>query len=404
MAKKAYIGVDNKARKVKKIYIGVNNIARKVKKAYIGIGGVARPCFSGGELAYYGKIADMPTNYAPNEAATVGNYALFVGDSNNSAYGGVTPRTDAYNTALTQVSVTALPQYHGSNSQDTNIAATTVGNYALFAGGGDEDAVETDIVDAYDASLTLTTVTSLSQPRGGAGAITHNGYAMFAGGLNYSEYGDASGSDVVDIYNSSLTLSTNWLSQYMYGQVAAATVGNYALFAGQSGEYDTADEVWYEYSSCNVEGFDRSLTSVYSQNTFSINARNRDATTIGNYALFVGGYADGYLSVVEAVDSSLTVVSAPSLPYQSSDTVAVTLGDYAIVRADAWGASNCPEVTLTYNSSLTQEIAPASELSWVRGAVTTVGDYALFMGYFIVAGGNGGYTSDRRYVLDAYTV
>ena len=31
MAKELYIGVDNKARKVKKIYIGVNNIAREVK-------------------------------------------------------------------------------------------------------------------------------------------------------------------------------------------------------------------------------------------------------------------------------------------------------------------------------------------------------------------------------------
>ena len=31
MAKGLYIGVDNKARKVKKIYIGVNGVAREVK-------------------------------------------------------------------------------------------------------------------------------------------------------------------------------------------------------------------------------------------------------------------------------------------------------------------------------------------------------------------------------------
>lgn len=42
MAKAAYIGVTEKARKVKNIYIGVNGIARKVKKGYIGVNGVAR--------------------------------------------------------------------------------------------------------------------------------------------------------------------------------------------------------------------------------------------------------------------------------------------------------------------------------------------------------------------------
>lgn len=48
MAKKAYIGVDGVARKVKKMYLGVNGVARKVKKAYIGVGGLARLFFSSG--------------------------------------------------------------------------------------------------------------------------------------------------------------------------------------------------------------------------------------------------------------------------------------------------------------------------------------------------------------------
>lgn len=46
MAKRAYIGVDDVARKVKSIYIGVNGVARRVKKAYIGVGGVARLAYS----------------------------------------------------------------------------------------------------------------------------------------------------------------------------------------------------------------------------------------------------------------------------------------------------------------------------------------------------------------------
>lgn len=49
MAKGGYIGVDDKARKIKKAYIGVNGVARKVKKAYIGVDGVAQLVYTCGE-------------------------------------------------------------------------------------------------------------------------------------------------------------------------------------------------------------------------------------------------------------------------------------------------------------------------------------------------------------------
>ena len=98
MAKKAYIGVDGKARKIKKGYVGVDGKARKIKKAYIGIGGVARPCWSGGELAYYGAITALSSARAGLSATTVGNYALFGGGDagNNSAV------VDAYDASLTR--------------------------------------------------------------------------------------------------------------------------------------------------------------------------------------------------------------------------------------------------------------------------------------------------------------
>ncbi len=37
-----YIGVGNKARKIKSCYIGIDGKARKIKKMYVGIGGKAR--------------------------------------------------------------------------------------------------------------------------------------------------------------------------------------------------------------------------------------------------------------------------------------------------------------------------------------------------------------------------
>ena len=78
MAKGTYIGVDGVARKVKKGYIGVDGIARKIKKAYIGIGGVARPCWGGG-LEYYGTITPLSEAKWEVKATTVGDYALFAG-------------------------------------------------------------------------------------------------------------------------------------------------------------------------------------------------------------------------------------------------------------------------------------------------------------------------------------
>ena len=76
MAKKVYIGIGGKARKVKKIYFGVGGKARKVKKAYIGVGGKAR-CFYSAGPAYYGAVT-ATTSY-PRCAVSAGanrNYGV----------------------------------------------------------------------------------------------------------------------------------------------------------------------------------------------------------------------------------------------------------------------------------------------------------------------------------------
>ena len=45
MAKKFYIGIENKARKMIKGYIGINGKARRIKKIYIGVNNIARLCY-----------------------------------------------------------------------------------------------------------------------------------------------------------------------------------------------------------------------------------------------------------------------------------------------------------------------------------------------------------------------
>lgn len=86
MSKGVYVGVDGVAHKVKKIYTGVDNVARKVKKGYVGVGGIARPFFSAeSPLVYYGTITPLGEARYNLAATTVGNYALFGGGLGSSS-------------------------------------------------------------------------------------------------------------------------------------------------------------------------------------------------------------------------------------------------------------------------------------------------------------------------------
>lgn len=68
MAKKAYIGVDHAARKVKKIYLGIHGVARPAKKGYVGVNGVARLFF---ESAYRIVVSGYSKDYLGNCYAVI---------------------------------------------------------------------------------------------------------------------------------------------------------------------------------------------------------------------------------------------------------------------------------------------------------------------------------------------
>ena len=143
MASRIYTGVSSKAKKVKSIYIGVDGKARSVKAVYIGVNGKARLCWKrDGLYKYTGNIVDLSVGRYHLAATTVGNYALFGGGvsdyNNNYTYHST---VDAYDTSLTRTTATSL-----SKGRDA-LAATTVGNYALFGGGSDSNASSS--VDAY---------------------------------------------------------------------------------------------------------------------------------------------------------------------------------------------------------------------------------------------------------------
>lgn len=202
-------------------------------------------------------------------ATSVGNYALFGGgNQGTSAYYNT---VDAYNTSLTRSTPTVLSVARGS------LAATTIGEYALFGGGrayinGYSREVY-DTVDAYNTSLTRSIPSSLRISSCDLAATTVGNYGLFAGGSYRS---------TVTAYNTSLTRSDpNDLNSADSEYLAATAVGNYALFAG-----GRSANSGYAIDEVNV--YDTSLTKSMST-SLSAPRYSIAATTVGNYALFSGG-------------------------------------------------------------------------------------------------------------------
>ena len=359
-------------------------IARRIKEAFIGIGGVARPCWSGGELKYYGVITSLGEARKNLAATSIGDYALFgggYGDSGNSA------TVDSYNASLTHSTSTNL------STARYDLTAATVGEYALFGGGHSLSGSHYyhSTVDAYNTSLTHSTPTALGEERGYLAATTVGNYALFGGGM-----GNNDASSTVDAYNKSLTHSTPTVLSVGRIYLSATTVGNYALFGGGCYRYGGSNN----YST--VDAYNASLTR--SIPTVLNEARYRlAATTVGNYALFGGGYnASDNSAIVDAYNASLTHSIPAILSEGRCYLASTTVGNYALFGGGSnWFAGGAYTSTVdVYDDSLTH--STSDSLSEIRYSLeaATVGDYALFGG-----GDRGnGDSEDHSSTVDVYTI
>lgn len=357
------------ARKIKKGYIGVAAKARKIKKAYIGIGGVARPCWAGGELAYYGTITPLSKARWMIRATSVGDYAIFAGGSNGNT------NVDAYSSSLTKTTPSSC---HAT----MDCGAATVGNYALFGGGtpngASADCVST--VTAYSNSLTKLTPTGLRNRTTDLAATSNGSYAVFAGG-KYTGSGRPLG--YVSAYNTSLTrLAASDLPVKASG-LAATRLNNLAIFGG--GE-DTDN---YDYRN-QVCAYDGSLTQI----TLSgLNESKSDlaATTVANYAIFAGGSNYNTFDSADAYNESLTKILLTALSVKRYSLAATTIQNYALFGG---GRNNSIlSVVDVYDDSLTRKITSPLSKARYELAAATIGNYAIF---------GGGY--DITNVVDAYTI
>lgn len=360
MAEKGiYIGVDGVARKIRKGYIGIDGIAHKIKKAYIGIGGVARPCWGEGELSYYGVITSLSIGLQYLAATTIGNYALFAGGV--TATNAAMPTVNAYSATLIRKIADAM------SIQRTHHTATTAGGqYAVISGG----ASNASYIDYYDTSLTHSqTINAISETRYKAAATPVGNYALVAGGQR-SATATSTARNTIEAYDTSLScqLATN-LGAARY-RLAATTIGDYAIF---SGGYNGSSTL----SNTDVYNSSLTRTTVAGRKRY-----NHAGTTVGNYAVFAGGNDgdNGSTDAAFAYDKSLTLTDITSLLAYVEELKATTVGNYAIF-AGGWQSMAYRNFVTVYDESLTRTI-PSNQLRYARygHAATTVGNYALFGG------------------------
>ena len=307
-------------------------------------------------------------------ATHIGDYALFGGgmDNNKSGDGSnYSSVVDAYDTSLNRTTSTPLSVARGG------LVATHIGNYALFGGGLDYDTSDDGsnysiVVDAYDTSLNITTPTPLSVARAYLAATHIGNYALFGGGMTPTY----SYSAVVDAYDTSLNRTTSTPLSVGRCDLAATHIGDYALFGGGS------------VNSAVVDAYDTSLNRT-TPTTLSVGRSYLVATHIGNYALFGGGRGNSYSAVVDAYDTSLNKTAPTPLSVERRHLAATHIGNYALfgggedgnTSGDGSDYSNVVDAytTKVYKATITLPPNVSYEFDGVSGTTTEPTD--LLVGY-----------------------
>ena len=306
MSKKAYIGIDGIARKINKMYIGVDGVARRIKKAYIGIGGVARPYWSLEPIEYWGT-AELSTARSCLAATSIGNLALFGGGWDETL--DIFDINGTLITTITNLSENGICEFEGATK-----IKTPTGDVAMF--GNDF------YIDMIDTSGTIKNTVELSSSSLYTVATSINNVAFFCVAKGADAYG------VVDMFSESGTLiKTIELSRPVNSVMAATSIGNLALFGGGMDSNNSVSKV--------VEIMDAGGT-IMKTTELTQGRECLAATSIGNLALFGGGcdFDDNYdiidKNTIDIFSGSGTLIKSTELSKARSCLAATSVENLAI--------------------------------------------------------------------------
>lgn len=315
MAKGAYIGVSDKARKIKKGYIGVDGKARKIKKGYIGVGGKARPFWSGGKLAYFGEISPLKEARLYPDGEYVGNYFLIAGGQTayNASSWQIKASVDAYSKDFVKQEVSDLSE------RRTGIATAGIGSFiAIFLGGtesiGSEESYGSAKIDIFDENLVHQTMESSKGKMRFQNGGRAGGKAIFAAG--YAGTNGTAYSSAVLMFDKDMVITnlSSWKSGNEYGD---ASTPHYFIIP-QTGNYSDDGAAWDE------DGVRHTITP------FTSKKQCIDTASTDELAFFAGGFWNSYTSSVFAYTDDLVLKKLTSLPNSMYEGGSVSVSSFAV--------------------------------------------------------------------------
>lgn len=371
MAKKAYIGIDNIARRVKKGYIGIENFYPiELPSGYTQVDYIQS---SGSQY--------IDTGFKPNNNTRVVMDAELVSMKGNFGLFGARVSANSNNYALAWIGSYFRSDYNTVYTQKWEVSQTTRRIY--------DKNKETTVIDGVSQSYTNATfqvpVNLVLLANNQNGSITWFASAklysckIYDNGNLIRDYVPCkSENDVAGLYDivNGIFYENAGTGTFSAGQ----SYGSYArsIVKGYIGIGGVARPFW----SDGVDYYGKITALRYARYVLA-------ATSFGDYALFGGGYsADGYSANVDAYNTSLTRKVVTDLSEARSNIKATTVGDYALFGGgSSYNGSVVWHNTVdAYNKSLTK--ITVSNLSTARyaHAATTVGNYALFGGGAISVG------------------
>lgn len=322
--------------------------ARRIKKAYIGVGGVARPCWSGGEIAYYGQISPISAGRMGVEAASSGKMLFAAGGATGFTVGATHYATvDAYSNQLVH-----------STAPNRAVAGYRMGavsvnrKYALFAGGYNAAArASYSQVDAYNDAMTKTAATALSYAADRICGISMGAKGVFFGGIG-GNHTSESPTNLTNIYTDTLTRSVG-TSLTTSGHHTGGHAGAYAVVSPAGGTVDAFNDNMVKTTLGTVSAFtkaadsgsgvvfaDQSLAFAFTETLTRVNvealAGNRhypSTACLDGIGIFAGGVtARGSATRVASVDGykELTRMALPALQTARIDHFGGVVGDFAL--------------------------------------------------------------------------
>ncbi len=176
-------------------------------------------------------VTELPSEVYGLCGAKAGNIGIFYGE-NNRVYAFDSSMTLTIGTDETEISPLRNKLF---------AASATLDDYAVFAGGQQGAFITNitlsalDIVKVYDSSLTRVALLSLKNPSTQLAGASAGDYAVFAGGMN-----DSAVLDDVNCFDTSFTLRETGSLTYKKRLLKSAVVGNYLLFTGGYSTKDTS--------------------------------------------------------------------------------------------------------------------------------------------------------------------